>query len=248
MVSLKAIVLCAWYGKRLKPYTNTYQKTMIPVHGKPLLEYIIKGLKSGGFNDIIIVVGYRKEQVINYFQDGNKWGVHIEYVEQEILNGTGGALLLCENLIKDSHIFLTWGDTLVSYKIYKAVHDLFKNENHNFILVSDYVEDPFKGAAIYCSGDYCVDIIEKPAKGTSHTNLNNTGIFILSKEIFELLKTQSPSERGEIEVPVAIRKGIKEKNWKFRVIKMEKSDFMGDFGDKEHYENLKNQTGWVKLL
>jgi len=245
---LKAVILCAGYGKRLKPYTNTYQKTMIPIHEKPLLEYIINGLKYGGFNNIIIVVGYRKEQIINYFQDGKKWGVTIEYIEQKILNGTGGALLLCENLIKDPHLFLTWGDTLVAYKIYKAVHDIFKKEKPNFVLVSDYVEDPFKGAAIYCDGNYCLDIIEKPPKGTSNTNLNNTGIFILSREIFEVLKTQNPSERGEIEVPVAIRTGIKQRNWKFRVIKMEKSDFMGDFGDKEHYENLKNKTEWLNLL
>ena len=245
---MKAVILCAGYGKRLKPYTNTYQKTMIPVHGKPLLEYIIDGLKYGGFNDIIIVVGYRKEQIINYFQDGKKWDVKIEYIEQKILNGTGGALLLCENLIKDPYLFLTWGDTLVAYKIYKAVYDIFKKENPNFILVADYVEDPFKGAAIYCDGDYCLDIIEKPSKGTSNTNLNNTGIFILSREIFEVLKTQSPSERGELEVPVALRTGIKERNWMFRVIKMEKSDFMGDFGDKQHYENLKNKTEWLNFL
>ena len=106
---MKAIILCAGEGRRLRPYTNTYQKTMIPLHGKPLLEYIIKGIKGAGFNDFIIVVGYQKEQIIDYFKDGKKLGINIEYIEQDLLNGTGGALLLCENLIEDQHFFFDMG-------------------------------------------------------------------------------------------------------------------------------------------
>lgn len=245
---MKAIILCAGYGKRLRPYTNTYQKTMIPIHNKPLLEYIIEGLKYGGFCKFIIVVGYLKEQIINYFQDGKKWDINIEYVEQKNLNGTGGALLLCEDLIDEPHFFMTWGDKLITYKIYKKVHDVFEKEHPNFILVANYVDDPFKGAAIYCEGNECIDIIEKPKKGTSNTNYNNTGIFIFSRKIFKVLKIQKPSERGEIEVSMAIHVGIKERGWKFRVIKIEKDNFIADFGNKENYEILKNSKEWLILL
>jgi NDP-sugar pyrophosphorylase family protein len=221
---------------------------MIPLHGKPLLEYIIRGIKSAGFSDFIIVVGYQKEQIINYFQDGKKLGINIEYFEQELLNGTGGALLLCEKSIDDQHFFLTWGDTLVCYKIYKEVHDVFKNERPDFILVTNYVDDPYKGAAIYCKGEYCLDIIEKPPKGTSDTNLNNAGVFILSKKIFEVLKTQKPSRRGEIEVPIAIRYGLKNRNWKIRIVSVDKNDFFGDCGDRNEYEKLKSDVHWLNLL
>ena len=72
---MKAVILCAGLGKRLKPYTDLYQKTMIRLHGKPLLEYIVNGLIYAGFKNLIIVVGYRKEQIINYFKDGNEWGI-----------------------------------------------------------------------------------------------------------------------------------------------------------------------------
>jgi len=232
----------------MRPYTDTYQKTMIQLHGKPLLEYIISGISKAGNKDFIIVVGYRKEQIIDHFQNGSKWGINIEYIEQKVLDGTGGALLLCENSIKDHHFFLTWGDTLISYKIYKKVFDAYYNEGSDLIMVSNYVEDPFKGAAIYCEGDYCLDIVEKPLKGTSGTNLNNTGIFILTKDIFEILKSQEPSKRGEIEVPIALRTAIKEKRWRFRVIKIERNQFMGDFGDVDNYERYKNDIDWVKLL
>jgi len=245
---LKAVILCAGFGKRLKPYTDKIQKTMLQVHGKPFLEYIINGMSYTGFRDIILVVGYRKEQIKAYFNTGAKWNVKIEYIEQKELNGTGGALLLCEDSILDGHFFLTWGDTLVPYDIYTKVCNLHQNENHNFILVANYTEDPCLGAAIYCDDFILTNIIEKPPRGSSRTNLNNCGIFIFSTEIFDILKTLTPSERGEIEVPDALLKGIKERNWKVRVIKMDKNQFKVDIGAKEEYEQIKNDSSWLQLL
>jgi len=221
---------------------------MIPVHDKPLLEYIINGLILAGFTELIIVVGYLKEQVINYFQSGNKWGINIEYVEQTEINGTGGALLLCEDMIKDSHLFLTWGDILVSYNVYQEVVEIFKKENQDYILVTNYTDDPYKGGAVYCENNYCTGIVEKPPEGKSKSNLNNCGIFIFSKEIFQVLKKIKPSKRGEIELTEAIKYGIKEKKWKVRVIKMEKDQFRGDFGDIKVCERLNKDSEWLKEL
>lgn len=245
---MKAVILCAGFGKRLKPYTNEYQKSMIPIHGKPLLEYIINGLIYAGFKSLIIVVGYRKEQIISYFKDGNEWGIKIEYIEQKTLNGTGGAVLLCENLIQDSHFFLTWGDILIPYKIYKEVVEIFKKENQNFILVTNYTGDPYKGGAIYCKNGFLQDIIEKPPKGKSKSNLNNCGIFIFSTEIFDVLKTLKPSERGELELTEAIMIGVNSRKWKIRIIKMEKNQFRGDFGDITVYEKFYKDSTWLSEL
>ena len=245
---MKAVILCAGLGKRLKPYTNKIQKTMLPVHGKPFLEYIISGMSYAGFREILLVVGYRKEQIMEYFETGKKWNVKIEYAEQKELNGTGGALLLCEKSILNNHFFLTWGDTLVPYDIYKKVYNIYRNENCDFILVANYTEDPYLGAAIYCDDGILTNIIEKPPRGSSKTNFNNCGVFIFSKEIFDVLKTLTPSERGEIEVPNALFKGINERNWKVRVIKMEQNQFKGDIGAKEKYEKLKNESSWLQLL
>ena len=107
---MKAIILCAGLGKRMKPYTDDYQKTMLPFKGKPVLEFIIEGIKRAGIRDFILVVGYRKEQIIDYFQDGRNRGIKIDYIEQKDLNGTGEAVLLCEKLIDNSVFFLKWGD------------------------------------------------------------------------------------------------------------------------------------------
>ena len=240
--------MCAGYGKRMKPYTETYQKTMIPVHGKPLLEYIIEGIKSTGITDIILVVGYQKQQIIDYFQDGNKWDVKIEYVEQKELNGTGGAVLTCKNVIQDEHFLCVWGDILVNYKTYQEVIKLYKEENPDFVLVTNYVDDPYKGGAIYLDGNYCIDYVEKPPKGKARSNLNNCGIFIFSREIFDVLELIEPSKRGEIEIPGAICYGINERNWMVRVYKIPEDQFRGDFGDVDEYERLKEDSEWLKTL
>ena len=221
---------------------------MIPVHGKPLLEYIINGIITTGIRDFIFVVGYLKEQIIDYFQDGANLGIRVEYVEQKELDGTGGALLLCENYVKNDHFFLSWGDILVSYEVYRAIYEIYREEKEDFVLVTNYVDDPYKGGAIYCEENYCLDVVEKPSKGKSKSNLNNCGIFIFSKDIFEVLKQVKLSERGEIELTDAIRIGIKEKNWKVRAFKMNKDEFRADFGDVEGYERFKKDASWLKKL
>lgn len=232
----------------MSPYTDTYQKSMIPVHGKPLLEYIINGISFAGLKDLIIVVGYRKDQIIDYFQEGDKWGIKIEYIEQKDINGTGGALLTCEDSIDNNHFFLTWGDILVSYNVYKEVIDIFNIENQHYILVSNYTDDPFKGAAVYSENNYCLAIVEKPPKGKSKSNLNNCGIYIFKKEIFTVLKMIKPSKRGEIELPEAINHGIKNEKWKVRLVKMKKTQFRGDFGNIKEYEQLNKEKKWLREL
>jgi len=233
----------------MQPFTNNYQKSMIPVHGTPLLEYIVEGLKYAGFQDFIFVVGYLKEQVINYFNKGTRFNINIEYVEQTKLNGTGGALLLCEGLINDKHFFLTWGDVLVPYTIYKKVYDTYRKKQNDFILVSNYQENLEKGCAIYCEGNFCIKMVEKPPKNEIYnTNLNNCGIFIFSKEIFEILKETNLSKRGELEIPDALSKGIQKYNWKVRVIKMKDGEFRGDFGDPEIYKKLNEKKSWLNDL
>ena len=245
---MKAVILCAGLGKRLGHYSKQYQKTMLPLHGKPILEYILNGLVYAGLNEIIMVIGYKKEQIINYFNKGTRWGVNIEYIEQKKLNGTGAAILLCETSLHNDDFFLTWGDIIVPYEIYKKIYTIHKKEKQNFILVTNYTEDTSQGAAVICQEEYCLDIIEKPPQGTNNSELNNCGIFILSTEIFEALKRLKPSRRGEIELPQALSLGLRTMNWKIRVLKMRTDQFRGDLGNLDVYEKLKADSNWIRNL
>ena len=93
---IKGAILCGGEGRRLRPLTYYFQKTMIPIGSKqkPLLEYIVKLLRYHGIKDIVLLVGYKHEQIVNYFEDGSRFNVNIEYVQDpKDLKGTGGALL-----------------------------------------------------------------------------------------------------------------------------------------------------------
>ena len=96
MKKVKGAILCGGKGKRLRPLTYYFQKTMIPIgrKQKPLLEYIVKLLKYYGITDLVLLVGYKHEQIINYFENGERFGVKISYiVDVPEYQGTGGALL-----------------------------------------------------------------------------------------------------------------------------------------------------------
>ena len=98
---MKTVILAAGIGKRLKPITESIPKVMATVNSKPVLEYIVRNLKDVGLNDLVLIVGYKKEAIINHFGDGKKFGVKIEYVDQGQLLGTGHAVLMAENKIQE---------------------------------------------------------------------------------------------------------------------------------------------------
>ena len=100
MSKVKGIVLCGGKGTRLRPLTHYIQKTMVPVgvKEKPLLEYVVRLFKFHGIKDLVFLVNYKAEQIINYFEDGSRFDVNISYVEDDPSSkGTGGAVLTAYN-------------------------------------------------------------------------------------------------------------------------------------------------------
>ena len=100
MGKVKGIVLCGGKGTRLRPLTHYIQKTMVPVglKQKPLLEYVVQLFKFHGIKELVFLVNYKAEQIMNYFGDGSRFGVKISYVEDDPNSkGTGGAVLTAYN-------------------------------------------------------------------------------------------------------------------------------------------------------
>ncbi|MEM2875911.1 MAG: sugar phosphate nucleotidyltransferase, partial [Candidatus Bathyarchaeia archaeon] len=94
-MDVKGAILCGGPGKRLRPITYYFQKSMIPIgrRQKPLLEYIVRLFKYYDIKDLTLLVGYKSEQIVNYFDDGDRLGLRITYVkDDEKLRGTGGVL------------------------------------------------------------------------------------------------------------------------------------------------------------
>ena len=97
MINIKAVILAAGEGTRLRPFTFTRPKHLLPIIGKPLLEHTIDSLKNIGIKDIVIVIGYLEEMIREFFEDGSKYDVNIEYVNQEVIEGTAAAIKLAGN-------------------------------------------------------------------------------------------------------------------------------------------------------
>ena len=89
---MKAIILSAGEGTRMRPLTLTKPKTMLPVAGKPIMQYNIEILRDNGIKDILLIVGYKEDIVKNYFKDGKEFGVNISYKTQTNLAGTANAI------------------------------------------------------------------------------------------------------------------------------------------------------------
>jgi mannose-1-phosphate guanylyltransferase len=123
MNGVKGIVLCGGKGTRLRPLTYYIQKTMVPVgvKQKPLLEYVVQLFKFHGIKDLVFLVNYKSEQIVNYFEDGSRFGVNISYVEDDLNSkGTGGAVLTAYNkgLVSASDTLLVYyGDIITNMNL-----------------------------------------------------------------------------------------------------------------------------------
>ena len=113
---MKAVILAAGKGTRMRELTNELPKPMLRVQGKPILEHIVAGIVAAGVRDIFIVTGWHGEVVENHFGDGKKFGARIAFGRQAVQDGTGKAPELAKEFIGDSPFLMTYGDILVQPK------------------------------------------------------------------------------------------------------------------------------------
>ena len=110
---MKAVILAGGKGTRLKPYTTVFPKPLMPINDKPILEIVIRQLKSHGFGEVIITVGHLAELILTFFGDGGKFGVKIEYSREDKPLGTAGGLGLIKNELNETFLMMN-GDVLTS--------------------------------------------------------------------------------------------------------------------------------------
>ncbi|HMK54179.1 MAG TPA: bifunctional sugar-1-phosphate nucleotidylyltransferase/acetyltransferase [Methanobacteriaceae archaeon] len=201
---MRGIILTAGEGTRMRPLTLTRPKTMLPVGGKPLLQYNVEALRDAGIVDIILVVGYYQEVVKEHFQDGSKLGVQIDYVTQEKRLGTAHAIGTAGSNGEDEVIILN-GDILVQSQVIKSLIDKYQRTGCDTILTLTEVEDPSSFGVVELQNDRIMDIIEKPAVDKAPSNLINAGIYLFTPEIFETIKITPKSPRGEYEITDSIK-------------------------------------------
>src|SRR5687767_3334225 len=113
---MKAVILAAGKGTRMRELTTDVPKPMLKVHGKPILEHIIDGLAGTGIQEFFIVTGYKAETIEKYFGDGNGRGLKIFYGRQVVQDGTGKAPEVAKSFVGSDDFVLTYGDILVKHE------------------------------------------------------------------------------------------------------------------------------------
>lgn len=198
-MKLKAIILSAGEGSRMRPLTLTKPKTMLPVAGKPIIQYNIESLRDNGITDILLIVRYKEEIVRNYFGDGSDFGVNISYKTQKDFLGTANAISYGEDFIDDSIIVLN-GDIILDDEI---IHEIIKKYNYlspDTLMLLTEVEDPSAFGVVEIENGNIKNIVEKPKREEAPSNLVNAGIYIFNKDIFDKIRETKISERGEYEI------------------------------------------------
>jgi UDP-N-acetylglucosamine diphosphorylase/glucosamine-1-phosphate N-acetyltransferase len=201
---MKAVVLAAGEGARLQPITATRPKHLINVGGKPILDYCFDALKFSGITDVIVVTHYMSETIRQFFGDGSSKGLRLSYVEQTEMLGTGNAVSVVEPHI-DGDFVLVYGDLLFSRETVSAMVRLYEKAKPAAVMAVVPVEKTESYGMVELENKQVIKrIVEKPAAGTTSTNLANAGLYVLSKEIFDTIKQTKASVRGEWELTDAL--------------------------------------------
>jgi len=184
---LKAVILAGGFGKRLKPLTDNRPKPMIEILDKPILEWQIKHLAKNNIKEIIICVGYLKEQIIDFIASGNKFDVHVAYTVEDEPLGTGGALKNTYSLLKDEKngFFMINGDILTNINFL----DLANENNHSKLALV-----PLKSPYGIVEFDENLNVTGFEEKPNIDGKWINAGIYFFNQEVFDYLP-----ERGNIE-------------------------------------------------
>jgi len=185
--------------------TATMPKPLLALHGRPIIEHILVGLRAAGLREAVVVTGYRGEQIEARLGDGRRLDMQLSFRRQAKAEGTARALLLARDVVGEQPFLLSWGDVVVERPVYAAMLAEFNRLPCDALLAVNEVDDPWRGAAVYVDGAWTVkELIEKPPRGTSHTRWNNAGIFLFTPIIYGYAERLPISVRQEYELPQAI--------------------------------------------
>ena len=202
---MKGLILAGGAGTRLRPITHTSAKQLVPVANKPILFYGIEHLVEAGIDDIGIVVGDTRNEIMTAVGDGSRWGIDVTYIPQESPLGLAHCVLISREFLGDDEFVMYLGDNLLEQGVREFV-DEFSRERRDAAaqILLRQVPDPqrFGVAALNDAGEV-VRLVEKPADPPSDLAL--VGVYLFDARIHQAVREIRPSARGELEITDAIQ-------------------------------------------
>jgi len=238
----QAIIPLAGQGTRLLPLTSVIPKELLPINGKPGLEYILDECIQAGIKEIIFIISDKKRIIKKYFYNDvffkqiirkkkkdkklkfeysriKKYKKMIRFVYQNSPRGTGDAVLKCENLIKSKHFLMLMPDDLImNNNCSLSMIKLHHKYNSSIIAAKKINRKTVSRWGIFDRGkinkrNFLIkDVVEKPSIKSAPSSYAVIGRYILPAKIFKILKRQKPGQNGEIHITDSIRTLIHQKN------------------------------------
>jgi len=200
--TLKGLILSGGKGSRLRPFTYTNAKQLVPIANKPVLFYAIEQLVEAGIRDIAIVVGETAEQIRAAVGDGSAFGANVEYIQQDAPRGIAHAVKIARHYMGETPFVLYLGDNFLLGGV-KPFVDSFRENGANCQILLHPVKNPEAfGVAEFVDGRIS-RIVEKPPNPSS--NLAVIGIYMFDHHVFQAVEQLKPSARGELEITDTIQ-------------------------------------------
>jgi glucose-1-phosphate thymidylyltransferase len=198
---MKGIVLAGGKGSRLRPFTYSGAKQLVPIANIPVLHFPIRHLVAAGIEEIAIVVGETHEQVREAMGDGSAFGARFSYVPQDAPLGIAHAISLCREFAGSEPFVVYLGDNVLHRGSTRFVSD-FAASGAAASVVLKQVDDPSAFGVARMDGERMTAIVEKPSVPPSH--LAVTGVYAFTSAVFAVIAGQTASARGELEIADSI--------------------------------------------
>lgn len=199
---MKAIVLCAGLGKRLRPLTWSTSKHLIPVANKPILFYSLEMIQKVGIDEVGLIVGESNTDIEDAVRDGSQWGLKVTYILQKDPKGLAHAAKVAQDFVGDESFVMYLGDNLLIEGLNGFV-SAFKQNKPNAMVLLYGVDNPSQFGVAELKDGRISRVVEKPKNPA--TNLAIVGAYMFDKNIFTAIDNIKPSWRNELEITDAIQ-------------------------------------------
>ena len=225
---MKAVILAGGLGTRLQPYTNSLPKPMLPLGEKPILEHLIEWIKKNGVKEIVLCVSYLRKKIEDYFGDGKKFGVKIEYAISKNPLATAGQLKTAEKFIDGTFVCL-YGDSIYNFSLKNMISDHKRKKSTVTMSLYGYKFNMKYGVIDTTNTGMVTAWNEKPELSAKI----NMGCYVMEPEVFQLIPKNKQYGMDDV-----IQKALSKKKKISSVIS--KKGFI-DIGDKETYEKTNQE-------
>jgi glucose-1-phosphate thymidylyltransferase len=200
---MKALILCAGKGTRLRPLTFTNAKPLIPIANKPTIMYSLEKIRDAGVTEMGLVVNSENiEDFKKVLGDGSQLGIKLSYIIQEHPKGLAHAVKVSKEFLDNDDFIMYLGDNLVNFDL-KNFIDQFKQGNYESFILLTSVDNPSQFGIAVMEDSKVTKVVEKPKDAPS--NLAIIGVYIFTPKVFEAIENIQPSWRGELEITDAIQ-------------------------------------------